>query len=139
MGEPDYTNFYNTPLTPEQEAQFVKWAQSSGRARDTYDYDLRGAWKDDIQAAANGHLPDTYKKPNHPTFSAESIYHGADGQYGGEWAGDDKTGWVFKASPLNTANYANGRLQDYFRRVEPDAKLVMPKPLSDRMYPSDVP
>jgi hypothetical protein len=79
----DLTPLYNTPLSPEDEAKFQAWIKSSGRERDLADYDLRGAWKADTKEAANGHLPDTWKKPNHPTFSTESVYNGVDGRVGG--------------------------------------------------------
>ena len=44
---------------------------------------MRGAWANTTQAA-NGHWPDTYKKPNYPTFSNESKYATEDIP-GGEW------------------------------------------------------
>src|SRR5690242_7452603 len=83
----DFSGRYNTQLTPAEEQQFQQWAQASGRANDTYDYDLRGAWKSGAATAPNGHLPDTFKKPNHPTFSDQSQYHGIDGYQGGSWGG----------------------------------------------------
>lgn len=68
------TGQFDTPLTPEEEARFQQWARTlPANLQSTEDYDLRGAWKADAKAAANGHLPDTWKKPNHPTFSNESM------------------------------------------------------------------
>jgi hypothetical protein len=50
---------------------------------------LRGAFKAGLRPSANGHWPDTYKKPNHPTFSVESQYAtGADRAKAGHWDGD---------------------------------------------------
>jgi hypothetical protein len=88
--EEDLTNQYNTPLTPDEETRYQEWAKQNHREGDSFDYDMRGAWKEGIQAdPSTGHFPDTYKKPNHPTFSDESQYHGADGRMGGHWKYDE--------------------------------------------------
>lgn len=122
---PDYTDRYNTKLTAEQEAAFQKWAQAQGRAGDTRDYDLRGAYLAGASEAANGHLPDTFKKPNHPTFSKESKYNGVDGNEGGEWVkSGDK--WEFKASKTNVSMYGADNLRRYFGDVEPGNTLTLP-------------
>lgn len=65
------------------------------------DYDLEAAYKNlplkTMQAWAKdpekNHLPDTYKKPNHPTFSNESMYY-KEGMPAVKWEGD-------KAIPIN--------------------------------------
>jgi len=118
----DFTDFYNTPLTPQQELEFRKAFPDS---RDLYDYDLRGAWLSGATKAANGHLPDTFKKPNHPTFSKQSQYSGRDGYIGGDWGGDEKTGWRYTASPTNLKFHQAEQLQQYFQRVEPGAQLFL--------------
>jgi hypothetical protein len=59
------------------------------------DYDLEAAYKNlpekTMKAWAKdpekNHLPDTYKKPNHPTFSKESIYYNP-GMEAGTWRND---------------------------------------------------
>ena len=93
MAEPeeeDLTDKYNTPLTRGEELRYQQWAKQNKREKDTFDYDMRGAWKEGVQAdPQSGHFPDTYKKPNHPTFSNESKYHGADGRMGGRWDADE--------------------------------------------------
>lgn len=68
---------YTTPLTMRQFAQFVFDKQASPWSRDSgYDYDLQGYWLNNNGFPMNdGHLPDTYKKPWHPTFSVESQYY----------------------------------------------------------------
>lgn len=81
----DYSDLYNTKLTDEEEAQYQRWAKSIGHERDVYDYDLRGAWKAGAEQAENGHFPDTFKKPNHHTFSNESQYHNGTTRIGGHW------------------------------------------------------
>lgn len=125
----DYTDKYNTPIPPEKQAAFNSWVQSKKQATgknplgDRYDYDVNGYW---LSGAANdprGHGPDTFKKPNHPTFSDESIYNGVNGNYGGHW-GDDNT---YSPSPTNLQHRSMGELQDYFKQVEPDVKLKQPK------------
>lgn len=121
----DLSGEYNTPLDPQEEGMFQAWAEKTGRARDVYDYDLRGAWKDNAKAAMNGHLPDTYKKPNHPTFSQESVYAKKVGG-AGAWAQQGKK-WVFKAGPENLKNFGADGLKLYFQHVEPDALLVLPE------------
>jgi hypothetical protein len=118
----DFTDQYNTPLTPQQERQF---RTAYPDAKDLYDYDLRGAWLSGAAKANNGHLPDTFKKPNHPTFSAESQYSGRDGYAGGQWEGDDKAGWTYTASPTNLQFHPVDQLQDYFQRVEPNSHLLV--------------
>lgn len=123
----DLSDRYNTQLTPQDEALFQAWADHGGRVGDLRDYDLRGAWKSAAKEAMNGHLPDTYKKPNHPTFSIESIYNGVDGAMGGKWTQKGKR-WVFEASPYNLQNTPADALQLYFKHVEPDAALVLPGP-----------
>lgn len=86
---------YETELTSGAEAAFRR---KYGDA-DTSDYDLRGAHAEGVtdrqpyvlDADSNGvsfpgHLPDTYKKPSHETFSEESQY----ARFGrpGRWDGD---------------------------------------------------
>jgi hypothetical protein len=122
----DYTDIFNTQLTPEQETAYTAWAKANNRERDTYDYDLRGAWKADAQAAANGHLPDTWKKPNHPTFSKESMYNGVEGMVGGMWQDMGNDQWQYVASPTNVGMHGVEALKKYFSRVEPNNKLVLP-------------
>lgn len=131
----DLTDKYNTALSPAQEAQFQAWAKSIGHQGDTKDYDLRGAWKDGGTQAANGHFPDTYKKPNHPTFSDESIYNGKDGHQGGHW-GEQNGQTTFTPGPTNLRTYGAKGLEDYFKKREPDARLVLGR--EQVLYPNDV-
>lgn len=141
MNDEYWKQNYNTKLSPENEAKFNRWvaAQSKLRGRDMSnddtDYDLRGYWlngghKDQGQ----GHMPDTYKKPNHPTFSNESIYHGAPdprgGKFdGGKWGGNDETGWTFMPSHHMLSNiHKIGDMKRYFSEQEQGARLVLPIP-----------
>lgn len=99
----DWTRTYNTTLTDEEENLFQTWldkqqyfydANSSNTVRFTcreflVHYDLRGWWKYLQDSQNENELNFTrerkYDKPNCPTFSTESIYHGVDGHWGGEW------------------------------------------------------
>lgn len=123
----DFSNKYNTKLSPTEELQFQKWAIHAGRSKDTYDYDLRGAWKElntgKMSEDARGHLGDKYKKPNHPTFSDQSTYHGKDGNVGGTWGrqGDKDT-----FTPSASQSWSQSDLQRYFAEREPDA-ILLPK------------
>lgn len=77
----------DTPLTPDEEATFGKWKSQYAPKDSGGDYDLRGAFKAGIKPdPQSGHWPDTYKKPNHPTFSDESQYskQGNPGHWDGE-------------------------------------------------------
>ena len=73
---------------------------------DTSSYNLRDAYKElpykDLQefANSNAHLPDTYKLPNHPTFSTESKYY-KPGMYAGYW-GRSKEDDYIPLTPENT-------------------------------------
>lgn len=94
------------------------------------DYDY-GA--DDI-ADGRGHYSDKGKLPNHPTFSKESMYS-SDNYSGGEWSQDKKARDVFKRDVFVPSvdmvrSGATQGLAEYFNRVEPSARLVMPVPYS---------
>jgi hypothetical protein len=77
---------YDTVLAAPQEQAFEGWRQRFAPHDSGADYDLRGAFKAGLVPAANGHWADTYKKPNHPTFSNESMYapFGTPGRWQGE-------------------------------------------------------
>lgn len=117
----DMSGKYNTALSPEDEASYQKWAKSSGHENDTYDYDMRGAWKAGAGQNENGHFTDQFKKPNHPTFSNESQYHGVDGNEGGAWG---KKGDAYTFRPGKTSAYSRAELQDYFKRAEPGNSVL---------------
>jgi len=95
-------------------------------SRDTYDYDLRGAFLNNAGQAANGHYPDTFKKPNHPSFSDQSRYHGADGYSGGTWT-QNNNGWAFAPGTTNLQMHGPQGLQQYFQRADPTVQLILPQ------------
>lgn len=137
----DSTEF-DTKLGTDDEQKFQKWKAQYAPNDDGSDYDLRGAFQSGITPdAERGHFPDTFKKPNHPTFSTESKWNGfkdSSGQVylGGKW-GEDKGKTNFLASPTNLQFHND--LQDYFKRVEPDSNLILPKaepnPIQDVISP----
>jgi hypothetical protein len=118
----DFSDRDNTQLTPVEEAEFRQWK----RAGDVYDYDARGAWKAIRDGRMNGpderdHLEDPFKKPNHPTFSDESIYHGFKG-LGGHWDKDANGNYV-GFTPGITNQYSPSELARYFFMYEPGLRL----------------
>ena len=131
-GPPDFSDRYNTPLSPADELAYQRWAQIQsavqGRdvSRDNYDYDMRGFWKAGGQFdPKNGHGGDTFKKPNHPTFSTYSQYHGADGHTGGEWQ-QWQGKWLFTPSETNLQMYGLPGLEQYLQRSDRDVTLIKP-------------
>jgi hypothetical protein len=125
----DYTDKYNTPLPEEKKDLYELWLKAfPEHQRGTYDYDMVGAFLAGVQSGEGGHLPDTYKKPNHPTFSVDSQYHGSDGNYGGQWLELTDGDWLFVPSQTNWQ--MNGDwLEDYFKMAE--SKGFLPQELTD--------
>jgi hypothetical protein len=79
---------YDTVLTPTEEILFQEWKRINAPNDSGLDYDLRGAFKAGLEPAANGHWDDTFKKPNHPTFSVYSKYAKDRPELAGTWQGD---------------------------------------------------
>lgn len=81
-----------TTLNPQQESGYQQWrAGLPKNLQSEYDYDLRGLYNSNPQAKPSSdlHFPDTYKLPNHPTFSNESqYYNGVQPGVGGYWQED---------------------------------------------------
>lgn len=83
-GEP-----FETKLTPAEETSFGAWKAQNAPKDSGADYDLRGAFKAGLQPdPETGHWPDTFKKPNHPTFSDQSMYAKDAPDKAGTWDGD---------------------------------------------------
>lgn len=80
---------FNTILDPVKEAEFQSWKSKYAPKDSGYDYDLRGAFAAGLTPNdANGHWPDKFKKPNHPTFSNESDYAKIAPERAGRWIGE---------------------------------------------------
>src|SRR5215472_17983591 len=83
------------------------------------DYDFAAAKAAGVEPDDRGHWPDTYKRPNHITFSDESIFN--DGG-AGHWENIDNH-WYFTPGPTNLKNYSMEHLRRYFKQFEPDVTL----------------
>jgi hypothetical protein len=110
---------YDTPLTPLEEVQFGVWKQQYAPNDSGEDYDLRGAFKAGFRPDEGGHWPDTFKKPNHPTFSNESQY----AQYGapGKW---DQDRYV---TPQEVSGGEMNRILQGQQRNAPPAQRPQPR------------
>lgn len=84
-----FTPAFDTILSPAEESQFQAWKSQNAPNDSGTDYDLRGAFKAGVSPAENGHWPDTFKKPNHPTFSVESQYAPYAPEKAGSWNGEN--------------------------------------------------
>lgn len=127
----DFTDQYNTTLPLDQQFNFTSKYMESTK----YDYDMQGfhaANPDSNIASGNQnvgileHFPDTYKKPNHPTFSTQSMYHGVDGHEGGSWELLDDNSFAFTPGASNLKHHSAQRLIDYFKKYEPNNHLILP-------------
>jgi hypothetical protein len=65
---------------------YEEWKQKYAPHDSGRDYDLKAAWEAGL-TPTNGHFPDTFKKPNHPTFSIESKFW-KPGMAAGRWEGE---------------------------------------------------
>ena len=125
--QPDYTEKYNTPIPQAKQAAFNQYVQQeiakpNGKnpLNDRWDYDVQGDWlAGAARDPATGHGADTWKKPNHPTFSDQSQYHGVDGYVGGSWTDN---GYV--PSVTNLQMHGPAGLAQYFKNREPDVPLL---------------
>jgi hypothetical protein len=88
------------------------------------DYDMDAAKAAGVQPDERGHMPDTYKLPNHITFSDESKYN--DGGAGRWEQINDR--WYFTPGPTNLQHHSMEEMRDYFKNHEPDSTLVEPLP-----------
>jgi hypothetical protein len=133
MGMMDFSDKYNTALSPKEEMQFREWAvgESKRQGRDILmdlaDYDVRGFWKDRQTVDSRGHGSDRFKKPNHPTFSQGSQYNGVEGMMGGRWDVTPDGKDEFFVGPSNM--WSPEDLKAYFNDVEPGVELIFGAPL----------
>lgn len=135
-----FQSHFNTALDPMQEKKFKDYLKNRSKqlgrdvSMDLQDYDLRGAFRETSGSDARGHGTDRFKKPNHPTFSTESIYHESPKAGGGQWVGGRWGGDTFTLSKQMRDRYGKGigRLKDYMTRVEPKVALLPPLERSSR-------
>lgn len=116
---------YDTPLSPTEETGFQSWKQRMAPQDSGDDYDLRGAYKAGVTPdPETGHWPDTYKKPNHPTFSTESMYAADAPDLAGSWDGSTyippkkKDGYIPDDQEASTLLDAVGEEKDGKRRAQ---------------------
>lgn len=69
-----------------QKLTYAEWKQKYAPRDSGQDYDLKGAYEAGL-TPTNGHFADTFKLPNHPTFSIESKYW-KKGMAAGRWEGE---------------------------------------------------
>ena len=104
---------FDTPLSPQEENDFQQWKQKYAPQDSGEDYDLRGAFKEGLTPdPVSGHWPDTYKKPNHPTFSVESKYAKDRPDLAGSWQGNTYVPPAKQASDLSPGQQWLQSLED---------------------------
>jgi hypothetical protein len=157
---------FDTILAPHEEQMFSKFAETAKLKNESVSnhYDLRAFYLDNVTPEVNGTeiafsiepkfkrrdgsfiLPDTYKKPSHPTFSEESMYHGANNhegisQLGGRWLQVGKSADnVFIAHPIQIDTpEKESALLSHFREVEPNHVLVHPVSMEVLHHPTFIP
>lgn len=116
---------YDTKLTHDEENAYQ--SKYGNDPNTTQDYDMRGYYKanPDVDPNAPGtHYPDTFKKPSHPTFSDESMYHSEETP-GGHWTKGEGDSWTFRPSTQNIRN-GLGITKEYLERSDPNVKLDLP-------------
>ena len=109
--------FTKHDLNEEEIPQFEKWMKDNNNSYwDTASYDPMVAFKQQLQKDARGHTSDAGKKPAHPTFSTESVYHEPNydnkGPYrtGGAWVNSPSNNSYFLPSAINM-RFAHGRIK----------------------------
>jgi hypothetical protein len=132
------TYLYNTQLSPMNERDFQQWAQKLSKKlgrnvlNDQEGYDLRAHFMKGGGLAANNHMSDIGKKPNHETFSAESKWS-TPGNEGGRWLdapgytdGHATLGNYVPSPKMFTDSARMSRLVKYLRHGEADMPLLSP-------------
>lgn len=121
----DFSPKYETQLTPDEEVKFQDWKKVNAPNDSGFDYDLRGAFKAGVTPdAKTGHWPDTYKKPNHPTFSDQSQYAKDRPDLAGHWDGETYYPAPYGLNPPEGIT----KVLDEFKsqaRGDPNAKIVI--------------
>ncbi len=93
---------FTTKLNDTEEKQFQVWRNQWAPRDSGFNYDLRGAFKEGLLPdEVTGHWSDRYKKPNHETYSVESVYAAEHGNPG-TWTGKDHDIYVPGTTPRAT-------------------------------------
>jgi len=137
-GEDYFKNNFNTKLTPKEEAKMREWAKTARNGKpldpdaESSDYDIRGAWKKNLKASGNDHFNDEFKKPNHPTFSDQSIYHGTQDEngrtfVGGSWGNKGNRDTFTPSRTMLNNTHDPEILKRYIKEREPNVDLILPQ------------
>ena len=146
---------YDTFLTKEELKKFKKWVPEHEKMKDDRRreetgedykhnlmedkkaYDVQGFWKAMNNAKTEEernmllnpedlHGTDQFKKPNHPTFSEHSMYHGVEGKKGGTWGRKDGRD-VFYPTQHNIDNMGGvDKYKEWFKNYNSGADLAVP-------------
>ena len=137
----DYTNKYNTPLTPADRKRDSRPGASNRRPsgadatrrRMSTTHDMRGFWKSGGQfgTAGSGHASATRSR-SRTTRRSRRIpqYHGTERQPGrhmGRRSRTDSRGRSRHPRPTYKQVHDPGDLQRYFQQVEPGNQLILPQ------------
>jgi len=111
--------------SPGTDTAFDAWKFRNAPRDSGYDYDLYRQFKDlngaDVSKDGRGHGTDMYKRPNHSTFSDQSIYSNSETP-GGKWAADGST---FTPSDFMLKDKQRmDALRIYMSKYEPDTTLI---------------
>ena len=126
MTDKTFRDKFNTPIPKHKRVEYGMWLQKESERQDRdilmdkEDYDIQGYFLSSRGKDVRGHGPDTFKKPNHPTFSTQSQYHGKQGYIGGIWSEMEK---AYYPSSTNLRFWPKKRLEQYFKEVEPGVQL----------------
>ena len=107
--------------------------KAEGGSIEPRDYDMEGALAAGVKPDKYGHMPDTYKLPNHMTFSEGSIYSTPE-HLGGKWLPGNDGSWTFWPTQFNMSQHSLPEMQSYFSRVEQN---IPGRPDSFAIYPID--
>jgi hypothetical protein len=125
MHHPDFTDKFNMPIPKERQQDYQDWLKmmstKQGRdiTMDKRDYDIQGYFLSGQTPDERGHSTDQFKKPNHPTFSNESMYSNPFlGESGGQW-GDNS----FTMGKSNQLYWYKDALEHYMKKSEPGVDL----------------
>lgn len=130
---------HETFLTPDEERQYKTWKQKYAPHDSGEDYDFRGAFKAGLTPGPENHWADTYKKPNHPTFSDQSIYSSLTGTKPGTWRGETFVPFTPKKTSMNdpletlTSGLRALELNTGFDVTEHHQKMLTTGPFADAM------
>lgn len=79
---------YETELTEGAKPGYEVWRARVAPGDPGLDYDYAGAYAAGEGRGSSGHMTDEFKKPNHPTFSDESMYARYEPGSAGSWNGE---------------------------------------------------